>query len=129
MEDGKHRLAKRMRLAARIIGTVAAVFFVTMVIGSAVAEGVGPITIEAGTVVLLGVIALASCIASWWRDITGGILLVLTSIGFGVHIGCFAGRNHFLVWLMVGLPYLVAGALILSSWRLSRKPPQPEHTP
>ena len=129
MEGGKHRLAKRMRLAARIIGTVAAVFFVSMLIGSAVAEGVGPITIEAGTVVLLGAVALAGCIASWWRDITGGILLVLTSISFGVHIGCFAGRNHFLVWLMIGLPYLVAGALILSSWRLSRKPSQPEHTP
>lgn len=80
-------------------------------------------TVESGTLVLLGVVALAACIASWWRDIAGGILLVSTSIGLGIHIGHFAGHNHFLAWAIVGLPYLVAGVLILSSWRFSKQNP------
>ncbi len=119
--SNENRLAKRMRWAARAIGLVAAMFFVVMLIGSAVSEGVGPMTIASSTLVLIGAVALAGCIASWWRDSLAGILLVLTSIGLGVHIGCFAGRNHVLAWSMVGLPYLVAGILILSSWRLSKK--------
>jgi len=110
-----------MRWAARVIGLIAAVFFLGMLIGSAVSEGAGPMTIESSTLVLLGAVALAGCIASWWRDTTAGILLVLTSIGLGVHIGYFAGHNHVLAWSIIGLPYLVAGILILISWRLSKK--------
>jgi len=110
-----------MRWAARVIGLIAAVFFLGMLIGSAMSEGVGPITIESSTLVLLGAVALAGCIAPWWRDTTAGILLVLTSIGLGVHIGYFAGHNHVLAWSIIGLPYLVAGILILISWRLSKK--------
>ena len=119
--SNQYRLAKRMRWAARAIGLVAALFFIGMLIGSAVSEGVGPMTIESTTLVLLGAIGLAGCIASWWRERLSAILLVLTAVGFGIHIGICAGRNHFLAWLIIGLPYLVAGILILSSWRLSRK--------
>ena len=119
--SNQYRLAKRMRWAARAIGLVAAVFFIGMLIGSAVSEGVGPMTIESTTLVLLGAIGLAGCIVSWWRERLSAILLVLTAVGFGIHIGICAGRNHFLAWLIIGLPYLVAGILIFSSWRLSRK--------
>jgi hypothetical protein len=47
-------------------------------------------------------------------------LLVATSAGLGAHIGFCAGRYHLLVWSMLGLPYLVAGVLMLLAWRLSR---------
>jgi len=120
LENRDNRLARRTRWTARIIGTIAAVLFVGMLITSAISEGVKPLTIESGTLVLLGVVSLSGCIASWWRDMPAGILLVLTSVGLGVHIGYFAGRNHVLAWSIIGLPYLVAGILILNSWRLSR---------
>jgi len=110
-----------MRWAARAIGLVAALFFVFMLIGSAVSDGVGPMDVESSTMVLLVVVALAGCIVSWWRDAIAGMLLVLTSIGFGVHIGYFAGQNHALAWSMVGLPYLIAGVLLLLSFRFSIK--------
>jgi hypothetical protein len=70
---------------------------------------------------VLGVIGLAGCIVSWWRERLASILLVLTAAGFGIHIGLFAGRNHFLVWLMIGFSYLIASVLSLNSWHLSRK--------
>jgi mannose/fructose/N-acetylgalactosamine-specific phosphotransferase system component IID len=127
LEIRQERLAKRMRWAARIIGLVAAGFLLAMMIGAAIAEvlteGWETITtdIEGILIGVLGAIALAGCIISWWRERLAGILLVLTAVGLGIHISICAGHNHFLAWLMVGFPYLVAGVLFLTSWRLSRK--------
>jgi hypothetical protein len=129
LENKQYRLAKRMRWAGRIIGLVAAVFLLTMLIGTAIAEvltnGWELMTTDIVGILLgaLGVLALAGCIVSWWRERLAGILLVLTSVGLGIHIGVCAGHNHFLAWLLVGFPYLVAGGLFLNSWRLSRKTP------
>ena len=120
----QYRLAKRMRWAARIISLAAAGFLLAMLIGGALTEGVSRDIVEAIQGISLGVlglIALAGGIVSWWRERLAGTLLILTSAGMGIHIGLIAGRNHFLAWLMVGLPYLVAGALLFNSWRLSRR--------
>ena len=130
MENGKHRLAKRLRWAGRIIVTAAVAFGGTMLIGETVGEirhkGWAAITEatpqDPGVLLaVIGVVALAGCILSWRRERPAGILLALTSAALGAHIGVFAGRNHLLTWIMIGLPYLVAGALLLSSWRLSRE--------
>ena len=107
LESKRYRLAKRMRWAARVIGLVAAAFLVTMLISSAIAEalteGLEPITIEGILLGVLGVIALAGVIVSWWREQLVAILLVFTALGLGIHIGVFAGRNHMLVWSVSGL--------------------------
>ena len=128
LESKQYRLAKRMRWAARIIGLLAAGVCLLMLIGSTVAEvlaeGWKPINadIVAGILIgVLGAIGLAGCIVSWWRERLASILLVLTAVGFGVHIGLCAGRNHFLAWLMIGFPYLIASVLFFISWQLSRK--------
>ena len=128
-ESRQHNLAKRLRWAGRVIGLLAAAMCLMMLIISAtvevLAEGWEAINadIVAGILIgVLGAIGLAGCIVSWWRERVAGILLVLTAIGFGIHIGLVAERNHFLAWLMVGFPYLVAAVLLFYSWRLSRKP-------
>ncbi len=129
LESKQYRLAKRMRWAARVIGLLAAGLCLFMLIGSTVAEvltGAWKTTsqadiIQGSLIGVLGAIGLAGCIVSWWRERLASILLVLTAAGFGVHIGLFAGRNHFLVWLMMGLPYLIASVLFFNSWLLSRK--------
>ena len=127
LQSKRYRLAKRMRWAARVIGLIAVAFLGTMLIGSAIAEalttGLESITIEGILLGVLGAVALAGCIVSWWRERLAGILLVATAVGFGIHIGIFAGHNHFLAWLMVGFPYLVAGGLLLTSWWLSKEIP------
>ena len=127
----QYRLAKRMRWAARIIGLLAAGLCLFMLIGSTVAEvltGAWETTsqtdiIQGSLIGVLGAIGLGGSIVSWWRERLASILLVLTAIGFGVHIGICAGRNHFLVWLMMGFPYLIASVLLFNSWLLSRKTP------
>jgi len=92
-----------------------------MLIGPAITEGATPITIESGTLVFLGVVAVAGGILSWWKDAMSGILLFLTSIGLGIHISCYAGHSHVFAWTLIGLPYLVACILMISSWQLSKK--------
>ena len=114
-----------MRWAARVIGLVAAGLFLAIFIG----EAIGAILSEDREVIeiagillgLLGGLALAGSIVSWWRERLASILLAVASIGLGIHIGVYAGRNHFLAWLMVGFPYLVAAILLLYSWRISKK--------
>ncbi len=117
-------LAKRMRWVARIICLIVTVFGATMLIGEAISEflaqGFITTSIEGGLLVMIGLVALAGCVMSWWRDLPASILLVATSAGLGVHIGIFAGRNHFLAWSILGLPYLVAGVLLINAWRLSK---------
>ena len=125
MESKQHLLAKGMRRAGRIIGLVAAGFFLVILVGEAIGEAIGEggEVIETAGILLaaLSAVALAGCILSWWRERLAGILLVLVSVGLGIHIGVYAGHNHFLAWSMVGLPYLIAGGLLLSAWWLERK--------
>jgi len=120
---GRQRLVKRMRWAGRTICLVITVFGGTMLVGEAVSEfrsqGFMTPSLAGSLLVLIGIVALAGFILSWRQDMLAGILLVITSAGLGIHIGIFAGRSHFLVWSMLGLPYLVSGVLLLSAWRLS----------
>lgn len=123
----QHRLAKKVRLTGRVIGLVASGFTLLFLIASAIG---GTITENetgevAGGILLAALIAIAltGCILSWWRERLAAILLVLVAIGMGIHIGIYAGRNHFLVWLMLGLPYLAAGKLLFYAWWLERKEP------
>jgi hypothetical protein len=126
MESKQYLLAKRMRWTGRVIGLFTAGFFLAFLIGEAISEVLAEdweatIGVEGILLGILVAIALAGCIISWWRQRLGGILLILASIGLGIHIGIIAERNHFLVWLIMGLPYLIAGGLILYAWWLERK--------
>ena len=125
MLERNQRVARRMTLAAQIIGLLAAIFLAIMVVGSAAGEIIddepASFDVEGVTLGIITVVALSGCILSWWRERLAGTLLFLVAIGLAVHIGISAGRNHVLAWAMLGLPYLIAGLLLLGSWRLSRK--------
>ena len=118
--DGRYRLAKWSRWVGRTIALIESVFFLIFLIAGAIADGEEPIGAAGVFLLLLQVIAFDACILSWYRLRRAGVLLCAASIGLGIHIGVCAGHNHFFAWLMVGLPYLVAGLLLLYSWRLSR---------
>jgi hypothetical protein len=125
MDSKRHVIARRMKRTGRIIGMIAAGFFLVFLVGEAVgeslSEGEGIIETAGILIAALAAVALVACFISWWRARLAGILLVLVSIGLGVHIGFYAGHNHFLAWLMVGFPYLIAGGLILTSLWLEGK--------
>ena len=124
MLERNQRLARRMTWTARIVGLVAAMFLAIIVIGSAAGEIIDGETVAfdvAGiTLGIIAIAALAGCLISWRWERLAGTLLVLVAIGLAVHIGILAGRNHVWAWMVMGLPYLIAGVLLLGSWRLSR---------
>ena len=75
--------AKGMRWAARIIGLGASGFLMIMLIGGALTGGLGQDIAEAIQGIslgILGLIALAGAIVSWWRERLAGILLVYLNI-------------------------------------------------
>ena len=125
MSAGKvHRLAKGMRWAARVICLIITVFGGTMLIGTAISEflsqGFVTTSIEGSLLVVIGLVALAGCVMSWFRDLPAVILLVATAAGLGMHIGICAGHSHIKAWSILGLPYLVASLLLFCAWRLSK---------
>ena len=126
-EMRQYPLARRMKWAGRLIGLVAAGFFLVFLVGEAISKvldkGREPLETAGILLGLLQGLALVGAIVSWWRERLAGMLLAAASVGLGIHIGVYAGHNHFLAWLMVGLPYLVASVLLLISWRLSRQIP------
>ena len=126
MEDSKYLLAKRMRLAARVIGLGVVGFVLTFLIGETSAEylakGWAAVTAEVIVVGVITGIALAGCIVSWGKLRAAGILLIVSAFLSATNIPPLQPLipHNVRVWLIVGLPYLVAGTLFLNSWRLSR---------
>ena len=121
MQDGRRRrLVSRMRWSGRILASLAASWFLAVFVGEAVSCDPGPFTWEGATVVAVGIVAIAGAILAWCRERPAVVILLLTSVLLGVHIATYAGRHHLLVWMAMGLPYLVAGLLLLGSMRLSR---------
>jgi len=126
LEDSKYLLAKRMRLAGRVIGFGAAGFVLAFLIGETSAEylakGWAAVTAEVIVVGVITGIALAGCIVSWGKLRAAGILLIVSAFLSATNIPPLQPLipHNVRVWLIVGLPYLVAGTLFLNSWRLSR---------
>ena len=127
-ESNDNRLAKRMRLAARIIGLLVFGGFLLTLIAQGISEAIGGrrealTNIQGIMLAVITAVALAGCILSWWRERLTGILLIVTAVVMGTYGGIIAGRNNIVVGLVLGLVYIVPGVLLLISWRLSRKTP------
>ncbi len=139
-QSEKYRLAKRMRLAARIIGLGVVGFGAFFWIGEGIitirTEGWKAVDIAGVLICVIGAVALAGCILSWWRERAAGIMLVSSAVAMGVvlgvnmvlgcaamgiHIGVSEVGGLMLAWSRYGLLFLVAGVLFLNSWWISRE--------
>jgi ABC-type Fe3+ transport system permease subunit len=110
---------------ARIIGLIVVVVFLVFIIGDTVdtmQQGNG-FDVESLLIILPIVLALAGYILGWWHKVIGGSLLILVSIILGILIAWAAQRfqgpmsdfHAIIGWLILGLPFLVTGALLLIS--------------
>ena len=118
MEDSQSSLTASMRFIGRAIGFTTALITMIMLIGG----GLMPALQAAGILlVVIGIIAIAGGILSFWRERLAIMVLLLAAIGLGIHIGVYAEHNHFITWIILGLPYLTAAALLFFSWWLERK--------
>lgn len=55
---------------------------------------------------------------AWWREDIGGILLLASGIGHGVFGYLAAGHRRYVPVLIAGLPFALAGLLIIAAWRV-----------
>jgi len=126
MKGDRDLLAKRMRLAGRIIGLGTVGFVLTFLIGETAmefqTEGMAAISAEVVIIGVISGIALAGCILSWWRLRPAGILLIVAAVLQGTGIPPLPALlpQDARVWAIVGLPYLVAGVLFVRAWWVGR---------
>jgi hypothetical protein len=117
---------------ARIFGLIIVVVFLVFIIGDTVDTirgGEVEFDIEILYIILPIVLALAGYILAWWHKTIGGSLLILVSIIFGIFMFVAIQRHQMTSsdfralegWLILGLPFLVVGALFLISAYLDRK--------
>lgn len=123
------RSAKVTLWTGRIIALLVSIFWL-LAISAGTAHDVttdnglelsGSDVVQGALIAVIAAIALAGCIFSWWRLRLSALLLIIASAGMGIHIAFNAGRNHFFAWTVSGLPFLIAGALFLGSWWVSRR--------
>jgi hypothetical protein len=126
MESKGYLVARRLILAGRIIGFGVVGFVLTFLIGETrlevLAEGWQAVSIEPVLIGVITGIALAGCILSWWRLRLSGILLIISAVLCATNIPPLSPLIPYDVgvWLIVGLPRLVAGVFFLSAWRILR---------
>ncbi len=106
-------------MVARVIGFVAAGFFLSLIVGELRKQGGQITTLEAGVAGMSAGIALAGCIVSFWQERLAGILLVSASAVWGIVQYTVVGIHDSTIWAVYGMPYLIAGLLFFRSWWLS----------
>jgi len=115
----ERRQKSPLGMVARVIGFIAAGFFLSLIVGEIRKQGGEVTTLEAGLAGMSGGIALTGCIISWWRERLAGILLVSASAVWGIVQYTILGIHDATIWAGYGMPYLIAGLLFFRSRQLS----------
>ncbi len=108
-----------LAMAGRVLGFVAAGFFLSLIVGEFRRQGGDMTSLETGLAVMSAVIALTGCVISFWRERLAGILLISAAAAWGIVQYSVVGIHDSTVWAVYGMPYLVAGLLFFRSWWLS----------
>ena len=113
-------VTKRIRRIARVLGSLAAAYWLFMAIGYGITSP-DPLTGEGAMMAALITTSVIGVIVAWWREGTGGTILVVDAIAYGIFAFFAAGRNKgFAVSITAG-PWLLIGSLFIASWRRSGK--------
>ncbi len=125
MNDHPKRL-DWVRFAARMIGTVAASFWGTVLLLHLIFGDEVPT--EEGTEIqgiILGLLiaaAIGSTIFAWRDAYRGGIALLVIGTLLSLFALVTAGQNHIMAILVSGAPFLLSGLLfVLSAFRARRR--------
>lgn len=106
------------RCVARFVAGVWALFWIWFGVASALYEGlgIGELMLHAAAP---GLLFLALAAFAWWKEHTGGIVLLLAGLLTIAAYWQMAGSLNSEYWLLVGsmlaLPQMLAGALFLAA--------------
>jgi hypothetical protein len=123
-EPWKPRILSRF---GRVLATILALFYVVILIGDSIAEGLHRPNAETAAVVAVFSYSAVSAVAALLTDRVGGAMLVVAGVALACLVALTAGRNHAIAAVVIGGPFLLAGAALLlaaalrDQWRYERE--------
>jgi hypothetical protein len=114
------RGVKILRWLARGIGTLITSFWLFIVIMSIFTESTA-IDIESIIMTILIFSSIVGVTVAWFRELEGGIILLIVALAHSVFAMIVAGRNKGFAMLISGGPFFVIGSLFIATWWRSRE--------
>jgi len=111
--------ARIWRIIARFWGTLAAGFWVFMVIGEGLSEGISEIEGEGAVLGVLIILIAILTVLAWRWEKEAGALLLLAGVALSLFALNTAGRNHIFAMLVSGAPFILSGFLFMASASLN----------
>jgi len=104
------RIRSALKWIGRIIALLAAIFFGVWWTSFSFFGNVTTITVTFSTYALFLLVVLTCLVLAWRKGAIGGVILILLSISLGLMT--YQISYSFYFWLLLGLPFLVAGVLL-----------------
>lgn len=132
LKAGRYRAARILRIIARVIGVIVAVFFLAMLIGDVEiaikSQGFEGITSEWLFIIIPLILALAAFGLAWRWELLGGILLLviylILSFSPSLHSVFYHNEPRFYYGMFYfAAPFLVCGVLFIITARLAKSAP------
>lgn len=114
------RSPKILRWLARGLGTLMASLWLFIVVMSIFTEST-ELDTESTIMAILIFSSIFGVLVAWFRELEGGILLLIVAIAHSTFAFIVAGRNKGLAMLISGGPFFVIGSLFIATWWRSKR--------
>ena len=118
--DGRKKTGGLLIHIGRFIAFIAAAFVLVRLVSEGALKDISTSDMAGILLVVLGVIALAAYVISYWNANYAGILLIAVSLAFVMHSFYYLSNGQIALWMLTGMPQLVAGSLLLIGWRIKK---------
>ena len=116
------KATRAIRLASRVIGSMAAALWIFVIIASVFEEEAGDGGLVGWVLGGLVLVGAAGVVVAYVNERLGAVILLAAGAALAVFAFVTAGRNHLLAFGVSGAPFLVAGGLaLIASWREVRE--------
>ncbi|UCF59670.1 MAG: hypothetical protein JSV37_07825, partial [Anaerolineaceae bacterium] len=114
------RSPKILRWLARGLGTLMASLWLFIVVMSIFTEST-ELDTESTIMAILIFSSIFGVLVAWFRELEGGIILLIVTIAHSTFAFIVAGRNKGLAMLISGGPFFVIGSLFIATWWRSKR--------
>ncbi len=118
--DGKRKMGSLLIHIGRFIAFIAAAFMIVMLVSEGALKDISTGDMAGILLIVPGLIALAAYVISYWKANYAGILLITVSLAFAMHSFYYLSNGQIALWMLTGMPQLVAGCLLLLGWRIKK---------
>ena len=118
--DGRKKMGGSLIHIGRFIAFIAAAFMIVMLVSEGALKDISTGDMAGILLIVLGAIALAAYVISFWKANYAGILLIAVSLAFVMHSFYYLSNGQIALWMLTGMPQLVAGSLLLIGWGIKK---------